>query len=61
MEQRSDIRFLVAEVVDALDRIREARLARDRISDKYAERARNEAIEAMLKLLREVVKAARAR
>jgi hypothetical protein len=60
-ERAAHIRGLAADVVSALDRLREFRSAHDRIGDKHAHQARREAIDALVRLLREAVALARAR
>jgi hypothetical protein len=49
------IRQLASVVIDRLDALREFRVAHDRIGDKYAHKARREAIDALVRLLREAV------
>jgi hypothetical protein len=60
-ERAAHIRGLAADVVGALDRLREFRSAHDRIGDKHAHKARREAVDALVRLLREAVALARTR
>jgi hypothetical protein len=60
-ERAAHIRGLAADVVGALDRLREFRSAHDRIGDKHAHAARREAVDALVRLLREAVALARQR
>jgi hypothetical protein len=60
-ERATRIRLLADNVISALDRLREFRVAHDRIGDKHAHRARREAVDALVRLLREAVSMAQRR